>query len=76
MEAIAMKKSLCTYLVVSGLCFVAAPAYAEYKCDRQSLTRVDAIACAKAAEGIESLQRYVWRTRHIYNLWIADYIRP
>ena len=71
-----MRKSIRAYLIVSGLCFVVAPAYAEYKCDRQPLTRVDAIACAKAAEGIESLSRYVWRTRHMYNLWMPDYIRP
>lgn len=50
-------------------------AQAEFKCDRPQLTRVDATACAKAADPTE-LRRYIWRTRMIYGLLMSDYQRP
>lgn len=50
-------------------------AHAEFKCDHPQLARVDATACAKAAEGIASLRQYVWRTRMIYDLQMSDYAR-
>lgn len=50
-------------------------AHAEFKCDRPQLGRVDATACAKAAEGATSLRRYVTRTRMIYGLQMSDYAR-
>jgi len=50
-------------------------AHAEFKCDRPQLARVDATACAKAAESATSLRRYVTRTRMIYNLHMSDYAR-
>ncbi len=60
-----------------GLLSVAAipTARADFKCDRQYLTRVDATACAKAAEGAPLLRQYVSRTQMIYGLQMADYIR-
>lgn len=51
-------------------------AHAEFKCDRAQLTRVDATACAKAAESIDSLRQYVSRTRMIYGLLMTDYVPP
>ena len=50
-------------------------ASADYPCDRPQLTRVDATACAKAAESITALRRYVFRTRMIYGLQMTDYVR-
>ena len=51
-------------------------AHAEFKCDRPQLTRVDATACAKAKDSIDSLRQYVQRTRMIYELQMDDYVRP
>lgn len=51
-------------------------AQAEFKCDKAQLTRVDAAACAKAAEGIDSLARHVQRTRMVHGLYVMDYVRP
>ena len=39
------------------------------------VTRVDATACAKAAESPSSVRQYVWRTRMIYGLQMSDYVR-
>ena len=59
------------------LCVAISPsAQAEFKCNQPQLTRVDATACAKAAESPSSLRRYVWRTRMIYSLQMSDYLRP
>ena len=54
---------------------VSSTAYAEFKCDQPHLSRVDATACAKAAEGASALRQYIWRTRAIYGLHISDYAR-
>ena len=64
-------------LAAFGLLSVAASstAYAEFKCDQPQLTRVDATACAKAAEGAAALRQYVWRTQRIYGLQMSDYAR-
>jgi hypothetical protein len=74
-----MKNSSCYRVALScfGLLFVAVVpiAHAEFKCDRPQLARVDATACAKAAESATALRRYVTRTRMIYNLQMSDYAR-
>ena len=68
---------LCLVLASFGLMSVAvsSTAYAEFKCDQPRLTRVDATACAKAAEGASALRQYVWRTQRIYGLQMSDYVR-
>ena len=50
-------------------------AHAEFKCDQPQLTRVDATACAKAAESPSSVRRYISRTQNIYGLQMSDYVR-
>ena len=49
---------------------VALPARAEFKCDGRQLSRVDASACAHAAQGPGSLQRFVHT--HAKDLRTAD----
>jgi len=74
-----MKHSSETRLVLA--CFgllsfaISSTAYAEYRCDQPQLTRVDATACAKAAEGASALRQYVSRTQRIYGLQMSDYAR-
>ncbi len=51
-------------------------AHAEFKCDRPQLTRVDATACAKAADSIDSLRQYVSRTRMIQALLMTITYAP
>ena len=50
------------------------PAQAEVNCNKPG-NWVDAKACAKAAEGIDSLRWYVQRTRMIHQLDINDYAK-
>lgn len=50
-------------------------ARAEFKCNQPKLTRVDATACAKAAESSTALRHYVGRTQQIYGLKMSDYAR-
>ena len=50
-------------------------AQAEFKCDGRPLIGVDARACAQAAQGAESLRRFVTRTEKIYGLQMKDYVR-
>lgn len=50
-------------------------ARAEFKCDQPKLTRVDATACAKAAESSTALRHYIGRTQKIYGLKMSDYAR-
>ena len=64
-------KHACLGLLLAA---VSHAAYADYKCERPWLTHVDATACAKAALGATELRRYVWATRMIHNLWMADYV--
>lgn len=54
---------------------VTLPARAEFKCDGRQLTRVDAVACAHAAQGPASLRRFITRTQTIYALQMRDYVR-
>lgn len=54
---------------------VALPAHAEFKCDGRPLSRVDATACAQAAQGPDALRRFVTRTQKIYGLQMRDYAR-
>ena len=69
-------RSYVSLACVSLLAFAVPAAHAEFKCDQLRPTRVDAVACAKAAENIDSLRQYVWRTRNIYGLQMIDYVRP
>jgi len=69
-----MKRSTLTILMLG---FAAAgAAQAEFKCDGRPLTRVDATACAKAAESLAELRRYIERTKLIHGLYIMDYGVP
>ena len=72
-----MKHAIRYVMVLSGLSLlsITQPAYAEYKCDQKFLSQVDAKACAAAAEGADSLRRFLSRTRGVYGLQIADYAR-
>lgn len=54
---------------------VAPAAHAEFKCDGRPLARVDATACAHAAQSTDSLRRFVTRTQSIYGLEMKDYVR-
>lgn len=54
---------------------VAMPAHAEFRCDGRQLSRVDAIACAHATQGPDSLRRFVTGTQKIYGLQMRDYVR-
>jgi len=69
-----MKRSNLTILLL-GLA-AAGAAHAEYRCDKRPLARVDAIACAKAAESIPELRRFIERTKLIHGLYIMDYGIP
>lgn len=64
-------------LVCFGLLSIAATsvAHAEFKCDGRPLARVDATACAKAAESASALRWHVQRTQKIYGLQMSDYVR-
>jgi hypothetical protein len=53
---------------------VSADALASSRCDRAHLTRVEATACAKAAESITALRQYVQRTRMIHALRMEDFV--
>ena len=57
------------------LATLALPARAEFKCDGRQLSRVDAVACAHAAQGPDSLRRFITRTESIYGLQMRDYVR-
>lgn len=57
------------------LAALALPAHAEFKCDGRQLSRVDAVACAHAAQGPDSLRRFIVRTERIYGLQMRDYVR-
>jgi hypothetical protein len=57
------------------LTLLALPARAEFKCDGRQLSRVDATACARAAQGPDSLRRFITRTEIIYGLQMRDYVR-
>jgi hypothetical protein len=60
--------------VTSVLSAVSADGLAASRCDQLHLTRVEATACAKAAESITALRQYVQRTRMIYNLQMTDFV--
>ena len=74
-----MKTSSRSYAAV--FCFgvfsaVISPAvHAEFKCDGRLLVAADAKACAHAAQGPDSLRRFVTRTQAIYCLQMSDYAR-
>ena len=75
-NGVSMKRfALPTIVVLSCLSVTAPAAQAEFKCDGRPLTSVDAKACAHAAQGADSLRRFVTRTRAIYGLQLWDYVR-
>ena len=43
-------------------------AQTAHVCDREHQTRVQATACAKAAESPTALRQYAWNTRIIHNI--------
>lgn len=65
-------KILSCAVVAAG---IAPAAHAEFKCDGRPLARADAIACAHAAQGADSLRRFVARTQKIYGWHMNDYVR-
>lgn len=69
-------RSCLTLVCFSALCLTAvSAARAEFRCDQPKLTRVDATACAKAAESATALRQYISRTQPIYGLKMSDYAR-
>jgi len=64
--------AVCSVVLLATL---ALPAHAEFKCDGRQLSRVDAVACAHAAQGPDSLRRFITRTESIYGLQMRDYAR-
>ena len=64
--------TFCSAVLLALLAF---PARAEFKCDGRQLSRVDARACAHAAQGPDSLRRFITRTENIYGLQMRDYVR-
>ena len=49
--------------------------FATALCDAPA-SLADRAACSKAKEGPAELQRYVWRTRAVYQLYFWDYMTP
>lgn len=72
-----MKRLNLTLALAAVVMTAMAPtANADYRCARQPLSRVDAIACAKAAQDLNALRQFVWNTRMIHHLYFYDYVRP
>ncbi|MGH6624589.1 MAG: hypothetical protein ACREBN_11475 [Burkholderiaceae bacterium] len=71
-----MKNVLRSALALTCLSSIAwfPAANAEYKCTQPHLNRVDKMACAKGAEDVESLRRFVAITQRIYGLQASDYV--
>ena len=61
-----------------GVILAAAPLVAPRAATLCEMPQVgaDARACAAAAQGPAELRRFVTRTRAIYGLYYADYVRP
>jgi hypothetical protein len=49
------------------------PAAAAVDCDAPR-NFVDVKACDAARQGLDTLRRFVWRTRMIYALYLPDYL--
>lgn len=62
-----------TILLVPALALVSTQARAEFKCDSPQ-TRLDRVACEKAAEGPTALRHYIQRMRPIDSLQFSDYV--
>jgi hypothetical protein len=60
--------------VSAVLLVVGGDAAADYRCDREHLTRVEATACAKAGESITALRHYVTLTKSMYDLEMRDFV--
>ena len=71
----AFRLSPITFCGAVLLASVALPASAEFKCDGRPLSRVDARGCAHAAQGPDSLRRFITRTQMTYGLQMRDYVR-
>ena len=74
-----MNHALQSRLALACFCLlsvaVSPSAHAAFKCDQAQLTRLDAKACALGRQDVDSLRRYVTRTRMIHNLYMNDYVR-
>lgn len=67
---------LCTAAAsLAVLAFAPMAAQADDRCANPNGS-VEARACAMAAQGPETLRRFVERTRGIYNLYFFDFARP
>ena len=67
-------KLICSALLVGpALVLASAQARAEFRCHAPQ-THIDRAACAKAAEGPDSLRRYVQRMQPIVNLSFDEYV--
>lgn len=73
MAQLIWQSALCISLGISAS-LVAQPAQARGKCDAPQ-NRIDVRACAAAAEGPDTLRRFVERTRAIYGLYFWDYVQ-
>lgn len=62
-----------TLLLVPALAFTSVQARAEFKCDAPQ-SRIDRVACEKAAEGPTELRQYLARMRAIDSLHFPDYV--
>lgn len=60
-------------VMVPAFVLFSAQARAEFKCDAPS-TRIDRVACEKAAESPQALSQYIQRMRAIENLYFPDYV--
>jgi hypothetical protein len=60
--------------LLAAAAFSSPAALAQYKCDNPTRS-IDKRACAKAAESPEALNRFIGRTRVIWNLYFPDYMR-
>ena len=65
----------CSAVASTLAAIVFAPtATAQNKCDNPA-TVIDQRVCAKADESMDALRQFIWRTRVIWNLNMADYGR-
>ena len=68
-------RSFAAVALATALASGSALAQTKHVCDGEHQTRVQASACAKAAESPTALRQYAWNTRMIHNLAPTDYLR-
>ena len=78
LERTTMKANLIQAAAVASvfvsIAFTATTVRAEHRCDNPTGV-IDPRACAKAAEGPDTLRNFVLRTRTIWSLYYWDYAR-